>query len=569
MSSQPRAFFTLDLGAATAAAALVGHIGGRWRLLAAAAGPAAVGPEPLLDLLAGRLRAADPEALAEIAPRSSAGSASDPADWPRLVARSTPPAALAALAASRRQRLLLERAARRAGWRVLGASLDESDGLALSRLALSADVSAILVGSDEPPGGDERDGLPELIALAGAASRRRPDLRVVLAGGATLHAASFRASTPAGPPSGAEPAAPGGSALERIAGEGNGREVLLAAGAGAAGGSGRSEGEELRELLAAVRSRPDDARRGIARATEALAHLFDRTVETVEIGLDGGLRSRAAPAGEAHGRVAARRVESAVAALVPADPDESVVDGILAWSTVPLDRYRLGDRLLELRLAPWSEADGEGALLRVAAARAALERLVAQSPEIEALPPPDLTIAAGGVWAVAPPPVVALVVADHVRRAGTTQLALDHARLLGPLGTIEDDGELRAVLTDLAQDLLAPLGSLILPAGLRAGRSAGRLVVHAEAGATELDLVPGGLELVDLPPGQAATAELDFRDAVRLGTRGRRFATRVSGGLGGLLVDLRDVPLRLPERPERRRELLDAWQSALWTGLRR
>jgi hypothetical protein len=38
----------------------------------------------------------------------------------------------------------------------------------------------------------------------------------------------------------------------------------------------------------------------------------------------------------------------------------------------------------------------------------------------------------------------------------------------------------------------------------------------------------------------------------------------VSGGLGGLLVDLRDVPLRLPDRLDRRRELLDAWQESLW-----
>ena len=44
-------------------------------------------------------------------------------------------------------------------------------------------------------------------------------------------------------------------------------------------------------------------------------------------------------------------------------------------------------------------------------------------------------------------------------------------------------------------------------------------------------------------------------------------AVDVGGGLGGLLVDLRDVPLRLPERLERRRELLDAWQRALWSGL--
>ena len=78
------------------------------------------------------------------------------------------------------------------------------------------------------------------------------------------------------------------------------------------------------------------------------------------------------------------------------------------------------------------------------------------------------------------------------------------------------------------------------------------------------DLVPGGLEVVDLAPGEIATAELHFRDAVRLGTRGRKFAIDVSGGLGGLLIDLRDVPLRLPSRQDRRRELLDAWQESLW-----
>jgi hypothetical protein len=40
----------------------------------------------------------------------------------------------------------------------------------------------------------------------------------------------------------------------------------------------------------------------------------------------------------------------------------------------------------------------------------------------------------------------------------------------------------------------------------------------------------------------------------------------VAGGLGGLLVDLRDVPLRLPDRADRRRDLLAAWQAALWQG---
>ena len=29
------------------------------------------------------------------------------------------------------------------------------------------------------------------------------------------------------------------------------------------------------------------------------------------------------------------------------------------------------------------------------------------------------------------------------------------------------------------------------------------------------------------------------------------------------MVDLRDVPLRLPDRSDRRRELLDGWQAAV------
>jgi len=309
----------------------------------------------------------------------------------------------------------------------------------------------------------------------------------------------------------------------------------------------------------------DDPKRAIGPATQALADVLDRRVETIVLGHDAGVRASASPsAGGIEGTAELAVVASA--AVAPDDPDDELVDGVLVWSTVVSDRHRLRDRMRELRIAPWADATGEGTALRMAASRAALGRLVAATTPATPSAPPDLIVTAGGVWSSIPAPAVALALVDVIRRPGASQFALDHARLLGPLGAIPDAGERLAVMADLADDLLVPLGSVVTPAGLRAGRSAGTLAIHGDGGISDLDLVPGGLELVDLPPGETAVAEFKFRDTVRLGTRGRHFAIDVAGGLGGLLVDLRDVPLRLPERADRRRDLLSAWQAALWAG---
>ena len=256
----------------------------------------------------------------------------------------------------------------------------------------------------------------------------------------------------------------------------------------------------------------------------------------------------------------------ASAALVPPEPDDGLLRSIIEWSPVPLDRHRLRDRLLDLRREPWGDAAGDGALLRLTAARTAVERLLLATPDLEGSAP-DLVLAAGGAWAAAPGPAVALALADVVRRTGVSQYAFDAARLLGPIGTIVDEAERRALLADLAEDLLVPLGSVAITAGLHRSGHPGSVTVESAVGRVELELAAGGLQLVDLPPGELATAEFAFRDPVVLGTRGRAFRAGVSGGLGGFLVDLRDVPLHLPERSERRRELLASWQAALWPEL--
>ena len=144
----------------------------------------------------------------------------------------------------------------------------------------------------------------------------------------------------------------------------------------------------------------------------------------------------------------------------------------------------------------------------------------------------------------------------------------DHAALLAPLGGIPDAMERRAVIADLADDLLAPLGTVVMPAGLRIGRSAGQLVVHGARSDATTELEAGELSIVPLGPGEGAVADFRFRDTVRLGGRGRGFAVDVAGGLAGLLVDLRDVPLRLPERADARREQLRTWRDAVRPAVR-
>jgi hypothetical protein len=539
VTSDPRAFLALDLGAATSSAALIGRVAHRWRLIGSLAVPSSSSADGLVIELVRRAGAADPALAAAIGLTDDDGTfdaARLAAELPRLVARSAPPRTILVCAVSSRARAPLVKAARRTGWRTQEASLDETDALQLTMRLLDPAVDVVLVGAGDPPGADERRGLGELGAIVAGAVARRPDLTVVLAGAMTEHLQQ----------------------LESTAGERTG-ELLLAPAAAA----GEPAGSALRELLDEIRGGPDDPRRAAGRAVSALADVLDRRIELIEIGFDGGLRATASPGMGGNDAVPTVSIV-ADACLVPVESSDAIVDRVLAWSTMPLDRHRLRDQLRELRLWPWSGIGGDGARLRLAAARAAMTILIDATPEQSALPAPDLVVIAGGAFAVAPGPAVALAVADVLRRPGAIALAQDHARLLGTIGVIPDAIERRQALMDLVDDVLTPLGSVVIPGGIRAGTSAGRLTIHAGTGSSDTDLVPGGLEVVDLPPGETATAEFHFRDAVRLGTRGRQFAIDVSGGLGGLLVDLRDVPLRLPERMDRRRELLDAWQESLW-----
>lgn len=539
MTSIPRALLAIDAGSATTSVALLGKPGARWRLLGSISAPASTPPDSLAEILATRLVAAD-LALADrvgVTPPSVV-------DLPRLEAVSRPPETLAVLGASRRAVGLLEAVAARTPWRVRAASPESHDPREMTELALRSDVSAVLVGAGDPPGPDERGWLDDLAGLVGAVARRRPELRVVLAG----------------------PVAARTGWAEGFGGtiESAGERVSQAPALGLRSGPD----EPLRDILERLLPDATDTRHTAVRSALSLADALDRRIEVLDIGLDGGLRAMATPGIADQGPVAVA-VRTAQAALVPVDVNDAAVDAVLAWTTGSLDRHRMGDRLLDLRAQPWADASGDGARLRLAAARAALSRLVASSTDIGALASPDLTIIAGGAFAVAPAKAVALAIADTVRRAGATQLAGDHAKLLGPIGTIDDPDERRELLADVADDLLAPIGSLLVvgsaPASRRNASRAGRLTLDGDRHGRH-DLAAGEVAFIELAPGDRALATLEFRDAVRVGHRARRVAVPVSGGVAGLAVDLRDVPLRLPERRDRRRAALAGWGELAWPG---
>jgi hypothetical protein len=631
VTSQPRAFFALDLGSATTSAALVGHIGDRWRLIAHTAASASTDVEGMLAGLLDQIQLTDPELVAELAADEPPNVASLVATWPRLEARTTPQRRIAVLAGSRRQRRRLEEAALRAGWSVSGGSADEDDAVALGRLVLATRTQAVLLGADRSPAGDERRHLPDLVALVAAARRLRPELTVILAGGVAAYESAFSEAPDAGAPAtdggpagaadlgavetqtadglgpedtasqskvgpetqAAGPLPPAADAQEATADaeptpdaqpapevaalpafltgrsaaahpadadRGISSHVLLAPDAEA----GPPAGAALQQVLEGLRALPNDSRLGVARSIASLAYVLDRTIEVVEIGLQGGLWARSEPIGQGHLAIASSHTCLVDASFSPDDPSEEVIDSVFAWSTAALDRHRLTDRLRDLRLVPWGEADGDGAIFRLAAAKAAFSRLVEGATELAASPMPPLMVAAGGIFASLPPAVVALALADLARRPGVSQLVCDQARLLGPLGAVADEAERRQLLANLADDILLPLGCLILPAGVKPGRAAGRLRLKGAGPVSEIELHAGAVQVVDLPPGRAAKADIDFRDAVRLGARGHHFSLEVTGGLSGLLVDLRDIPLRISDRPESRRAALDAWQRGMW-----
>jgi hypothetical protein len=181
------------------------------------------------------------------------------------------------------------------------------------------------------------------------------------------------------------------------------------------------------------------------------------------------------------------------------------------------------------------------------------------------LPKFHLTVGGGGALANAPHyGQAALVLLDALQPVGVSGLALDKARLLGPLGGAAMV-QPALVAQVMERDALLNLGTVVAPVGTaREGDVALTFKIEYEDGRSLRVEVPyGSLEVIPLAPGQTANMELrpTRRFDVGLGTKGQAGTTRVEGGLLGIVIDARGRPLPIAEDPDERREKMQRW---LW-----
>ena len=463
-------------------------------------------------------------------------------DWSRLEVHtwSSPRACL--IAGSARTGELLERALLGAGWQITARFYGpHPDPVALGEACLDPAVHAVVMGGHEGAEETERDAMRRLWPLAGSLARWRDDIAVIACGPFVERPEGIPDTRLYSLPAPDAVALTAPSTL-RVAAIQVGAHLV---GAGSVG----------------------DARQGLRTSIASLAAIMDERVEGIEVGAAAGSRTLASPEQELRHAVLEAGAYLPEAIL----DDETVADSLLRWSTLKGDPMGHIDRLRELRLHPWSAVDADGLRLRFAALHAALQRIDtawagAQETSEGHDEAPGVTVLSGGGFSTLPTAAIGLALIDSVRRPGVFTILHDHARILAPLGALPVEDDRRRLLGDLLDDALLPVGSAVLTGTIgRAGKSAGTMTISTPLGADELRLEPDGVRMVDLPPGIVASLEVDPGDGEVMGVQGQQLSLEVRGGLGGLLVDTRDIPLRLPGGDDGRK-LLEAWQRPVWGG---
>lgn len=521
----------VDVGSAWTKASAIARVRGRWRLVANVAQPTAWGEREIRRGLVEQLaRTAD----ARLADRLDGLVAAANRIESHTARR---PGRIAVVAVSRELSAgSARRAAEAAGWEVaVSVTLDDGRMLA-DRLATlqAAEVDAWLLAG----GFDDSRSRRAVEAAALVASARREG------GGPVIWAGSARLA-------------------DDVAG-------LFEADATVIAGNPRPDAR--REDLMPLRERLQSVLRttlvgeaetqltsvALPRAVGALAASGGMRVLAVDVGARGALRALAQPDGSVASRVHAR---GGLAGLSAAAGTAARVARLAGDAG---DEATVADLLQMLRARPSTVAQTPEELSAVQAAT-----IVALAGMLDEGPPAgiDLLIGCGRTIAAAPAPAhAARMLLDGARPVGITQLAVDAAGVLAPLGSLPDD-EIREGMALLGDDLLVPLGTAVVPRGGELGRPAMRVTLHRPGwpSAQPVEIRGGQVHVIPLPRGQEAELHIELGNGVSLGTarRSPRISAMVTGGAVGLVLDARGVPIALPRRGDDRRTMQAAWREAL------
>jgi hypothetical protein len=521
----------VDVGSAWTKASVVARSRGRWRIAAHAAQPSSWDAAELTRSLVAHLAGGADRRLLD-------GLTEIVGEAPRIECH-TPrrPGRLAVAAISRDvSGAALHRAAQSAGWVVAeAATMDDGRSLA-DRLATLQSVSVdawLLAGGFNTARAEQALEVAALVSAARAGARTP----VIWAGSDALVeevAALFEpgaVTAVANPRPSAEAEEP--QALREYL------EALL---------------QELIDTGDSIHLAPVSYRRAVAELARASGVRI--------IGVDVGAQYATWVTAEADGTAESRIF--ATGGLGSPRLVGSGAPGRLARSMpYAIDELAVADVLQNLRARPATIPQTEDEL---AVTHGAVRILLAQMAMDHGTPSADLIIGSGRVLSAAPTAAqAAQLLVDGVRPIGVAQLAIDPAGALGPLGSL-DDLEIGEGIASLRDDLIVPLGAAVICRGTRPGQLAMRVTVHRTGWPSlgPIELRSGAVHVVPLDRGQAAELEIELEPGVSLGTtrRSRRVRTDVRGGVVGLILDARDVPLQLPRRVDDRRAVLASWREA-------
>jgi len=521
----------LDVGSAWAKAGVIGRVRGRWRLVAHAAQPTAWGATVLREALVDQLAASADARLVDRLDQLIANANRLECHTARR------PARVAIVAVSRElSGSAARRAAEAAGWQIVEmVTFDDGRTLA-ERLGTlqAAEVDAWLIA-----GGFDGARSPRAMEAAAlvASSRRAGGGPVIWAGSSVLADEVIRLFEP-------------GSAISVANPRPDARREEPAA-----------LRDHLARLLREVVSAEDDTHLSTVafpRAVGALASATGLRILGVDLGAGSATRALAEPDGRVASRVHARGGMAGVALTPGAAARVARLAGDAG------EEATVADLLQTLRARPSTLPHTPEELSATQAAARLQLAVIAEESVAGSL---DLLVGAGRAIAGAPhPSQAARMLLDGVRPLGVTQLAIDAAAVLGPLGSLPDE-EIREGLSLLGDDLLVPLGTAVVCRGGEPGRVAMRVTVHRPGwpALAPIELRSGQLQVVPLPRGQEAEITIELFGSVSLGAprRSPRIRASATGGSVGLILDARGVPIGLPKRGDDRREVLAGWRDTL------